>query len=683
MSATGLSTVFAPRGVVVVGASSNPEKLGHAMAASLAGFPRTLQLVNARPTTGMRTSIAEAGRAAGDPLDLAVLCVPAAATAGALAEAVDAGIRSALVCAGGFAEIGEAGERHAADVRAVVRESGMRLVGPNTSGFFVPREGLHASFVPGVRGLRAGSIAVVAASGGVNHALAFRLDAAGAGISLGIGVGAGEDVTAADVLSHLVEDEATTCVILHLETVPDGAALLAAVRAVAEVKPVVALVVGRGTVAEFAASHTGALATSWRTTRSLLSQAGAVVVDDEAQAVAAAIGLSGGRAHPRRRPGAALITAQAGPGLIIADRLGDSRVDLPRLSSETTRRLSAALPPLTFQGNPVDTGRPSETFTEVVSAVVDDPAVDIVGIYALTEPVIDLAAAASAAERPSSLPLVLAVDGPVADVADAVASARSHGVPMVVGPTALAHAVEALVADARARSLLSTDETVAPVALTHDIVGQGTVDEIRGKEMLELLGIRTPPRRRCRTRDEARSALRELGAPVAVKLVDAAVLHKSDIGGVVLGIASESELDDALDSLERAGAREFLVERMAPAGVDLVVGARCDPVFGAIVVVGLGGVAAEVLADVAIRSAPLTVAEAASMVDDLAGRELLDGYRGAPTADIDALARVVVAVGAAVAAGAADEIEINPLRATHEGMVALDAVVVAAHRKEE
>ncbi|GAP54099.1 uncharacterized protein MJ0590, partial [Arthrobacter sp. Hiyo6] len=288
-----LSPLFAPRGIIVVGASSSPDKLGAVMAHSLSSYPAQVELVNSRGENGMHTSIAEAAAAVADGPDLAVLCVPAAATAQALRDSAANGVKAALVCAGGFAEAGGPGIEFAQQVEAAVRETGIRLLGPNTSGFFVPHRNLRASFVPGVAELEPGSVAVVAASGGVNHVLAFHLQRAGVGVSLGVGIGAGTDITAPDVLDYLISDDQTKAVALHLETVTDGPALLEAVTRLSSVKPVVALVVGRNDVSEFAQSHTGALATSWRTMRAVLKQAGAVIVDDENQLVAAVTALAG------------------------------------------------------------------------------------------------------------------------------------------------------------------------------------------------------------------------------------------------------------------------------------------------------------------------------------------------------------------------------------------------------
>jgi acetyltransferase len=680
MSRHDLSALLQPRGVVVVGASSNPDKLGFAMATSLESFPGEVRLVNSRPSAGMHASIGEAA-AAGGAMDLAIMCVPAHHTATALRESADAGIGAALVCAGGFAEAGGIGADYARDVDEVVSATGIRLLGPNTSGFFVPHASLFASFVPGVRQLGAGSVAVVAASGGINHVLSFRLEDEGAGVSLGIGVGAGQDVAAPEILRYLTTHDATRAVILHVETVADGRGLMAAVEALAAVKPVIALVIGRNDVSEFAQSHTGALATSWRTTRAVLRQAGAVLVGDEGEAVAAATALSARRAQPSSRPGIGLITAQAGPGLIVADALGDVSA-LPPLSRATQDALSLLLPPLTFQANPVDTGRPGETFPDVVTAVAADPAIDVLGVYAITEPVVDVVADVASSNVMASMPVLVGVDGPAPDVARARTSGRASGVPVLTGPTRLAQGLAAIVEDSRSRAGSDSGPHAGidePPLVAETAPDQW--DEHTSKRLLEAVGIVCPPRRRCTDRDEARQAQRELAGPLAVKLLDAAVLHKTDIGGVVLGVDSAGAMERALDSLEAAGAREFLVESMAPSGTDLVVGARIDPVFGPIVAVGIGGTAAELIADIAIRSAPLTPAAARAMVDDLQTRELLTGYRGAHPVDLDELGRIVSALGDLVAGGSLDEIEINPLRSTPRGILALDAVVLPAHKE--
>lgn len=668
-----LGALFAPRGIAVVGASRSPGKLGATLARSLGGFAARgghLALVNGRDET-MHPSVRAAAEAG--PVDLAMICVPAPVCPEVLAEAAAAGAGAAVVCGGGFAEAGGPGVGYQEKLAAVVAETGIRLLGPNTSGFLAPHAGVTASFVPGVAQVRPGRVAVVAASGGVNHALAFLLTEAGHGVSLAVGLGNGVDVSAPDVLDHLADDPATGAVALHVESVADGPRLVAAVRRLAARRPVVALVVGRHDVGAFAASHTGALATSWRTTRAALAQAGAVLVGDERELVDAVGALSVTRARPARAAGVGVVTAQAGPGLLLLDDLRGRGARVPELAAATRETLGGLLPPLTFQRNPVDTGRPGPELGRVFRAVAGDPEVDVVAGYALHEPdAVDLVAAAREG-RVDDVPVVLGLGGTGDEVVRARRALLDAGIAVAADPRGVAAGVGALLADGRVRARRA--DPVVPRQVPTGVAGAH--DEHAAKGLLDRLGIPTAPRRACGSRAEAHAALTALGGPVAVKILDAAVLHKTEIGGVHLGIADAAGLDEALDRLDAIGARRYLVERMAPAGVDLVLGARRDPVFGPIVLLGLGGTTAEALADVAIRLAPLGPGEAAEMPAELAGHALLDGWRGGPVLDPDALGRVASALGdLLVATPGLAEIEVNPLRLTADGLVALDAVVI-------
>ena len=674
MTAT-LAPLFAPRGVVVVGASRTEGKLGTAMTQALEGAPVPVALVNRSGGEGMVATIAQAAEELsqrGGVADLVISCVPASATADVVLDAGQAGIAVALVCAGGFAEAGALRAESESALRAATLSTGVRVLGPNTSGFFVPPTGLRASFVPGVAHLRAGKVAVVASSGGVNHMLAFRLNRAGVGVSLGVGIGAGLGIAHADVLDYLATDANTGAVALHLESVVDGSRLLAAVRRLSHVKPVVAMVVGRRVDSAFAQSHTGSLATSWRTTRAVLSQAGAVVVDDEEQLVAAVTALSMVRIAPNANPGVGLITAQAGPGLIIDDHAAASRWSLPRLSDDTQKAVAAVLPPLTFQANPVDTGRPGPGFSEIVRAVGSDPAIDLVAVYALTEPVVDLPRAVGESGCP--VPVLVAMDGDAAELERSSADAARRQLPFVTGPTSLSWAVRAVVEDARLRAIASEEDP----PLGRPIDAHGPWHEARAKDLLDSIGIATPARRVVFDRDAAIAAMREIGGPVAVKIVDARVLHKTDIGGVFLGVNTELQMALAIDALTSIGASQFLVEKMAGAGVDLVASVRRDAVFGPIALLAFGGTDAEAVDDVAIGSVPVGPAVSDAMIDGLHTRDTLFGWRGGPTLDRADIARVLRDLGAVLMANPQlTEIEINPLRLTADGLVALDAVIIA------
>ncbi|MEU9349135.1 acetate--CoA ligase family protein [Streptomyces sp. NPDC048278] len=672
----GLDPLFAPRAIAVLGASPVAGKLGAAMTESLSGFPGTMMKVNAGrpdPERGFHPTVAAAVAAHGVAPDLVISCVPAAVTAAALREAGAAGARAALVCAGGFAESGAEGAVHQEAVAAVVRDTGLRVLGPNTSGFFAPHTRLTASFVPGVADLAPGPVAVVAASGGVNHALAFALAETGVGIRLGVGLGNSLDVTQADVLEYLASDDGVRAVALHVETAVDGRRLTKAVRRLVDRVPVVALVVGRSDIGDFARSHTGALATSWRVTRAALRQAGVVLVDDERELVdaVAALGLVRLPGHPGA--GVGLVTAQAGPGLLLTDALRTRGVSVPPLVERTVKEIGELLPAgLTYQRNPVDTGRPSPVLTQVVERVSEDPGIQVTGVYALLEPTaVDVADALTNAHPKT--PVVAVVGGPAEAARKARLRLGKAGIPAAATPAAGAAMLRALVEDASVRARLDASAVTPPGALPLTLTGP--VDEHTAKGVLAELGIRTPARRVCPDWEAAHTALDELGGPVVVKILDARVLHKTEVGGVHVGITTHDQLDAALARMPVSPA--VLVEQMAPSGPELIMGVRRDPVFGPVVALGAGGTAAEILGDVSLRLAPLPADEADSMLDDLATRDLFQGARGAAPVDRARLAHALLALSSLAADETVAECEINPLRVLPDGdVVALDAVLL-------
>jgi acetate---CoA ligase (ADP-forming) len=676
-----LHRLFDPTSIAVVGASSSPSKLGSVMLDAVSrsrGTTRTVFGINAKSHDGsFLPSLHAATEVHGRALDLAVLCVPAAATPAAVRDAANCGVGAAVICSGGFTEVGAEGVALQEQLAEISSTTGIRVLGPNTSGFFRPT-GVTVSFVPTVEHIAAGPVAVVAASGGMNHALSFLLSESGVGVGLAVGLGNCVDVTNTDVLQFLRDDPTITAIALHIETVVDGEALLSAVRTVSADKPIVATVTGRSDVSAFSESHTGALATSWRTTCALLTEAGAVVVDSDQQLVDALRVLSRTRLRASPTPGIGLVTAQAGPGLAVLDHLLANRVRIPTLAQHTQERLAQLLPPMTFQANPVDTGRPGATFGDVLSVTADDASIDALAVYALAEPdVIDLVETVRQSGVHEQVPVMLAIGGPGEAVDKTTAAAADIGLPVLPSPAALATGIQALVQDARARHLHGAPEAVGNADSAVAI--QLPADEGAAKDLLDSLGITTPGRRVCTDRAAARRALTELPLPVAVKILDATVVHKTEIGGVHLGIRTASELDAALDALDAIAAPAYLIESMADHGVDLFLGARRDPVFGPILVAGLGGTAAEAIGDVAIRSCHLTGAAAATMLDDLQCAPLLDGWRGGPVLDRDEFARVAVTLARFLDQHAEIvDIEINPLRLTSNGLIALDAVILAA-----
>ncbi|HZV75609.1 MAG TPA: acetate--CoA ligase family protein [Conexibacter sp.] len=677
-SPAALRALLAPRSIAVVGASASPAKAGHQLVAALAGFDGPVLPVNPTAERILGHRCYAAVGEIDEPVDLALLAVPAAVTPAALRDCAAAGVRAAVVCSGGFAEAGEAGAALQREVREIVEQTGIRVLGPNTSGFASPVAGVTAIFVPTARALRPGPLGIVAQSGGVNLTLAFMADAEGLGVSTAVGLGNAVDVGFADVVAYLAEDEATRAIALHVEGIADGRAVTEAIAAAVERKPVVALKVGGGGAgtAAFAQSHTGALAGDFDVAVAALRDAGAVVVDDLTALLDATHALAKTRARPAARAGVGVVTAQAGPGLLVADALQRIGVELPPLADATTARIAELLTPLTYQANPVDTGRPDRTLPDVVAAVASDARVDAVALYTLLEPAaVDLGAVLG--ELALGVPVLCATAGPPADVAALRAAVADAGVPVLASPERLAAATAAVVADARAQHMRAAPAPPTPAERMLDELSPA-LDEHAAKALLELHGIRAPRRWRCRDRDAARAALAALGRPAVVKALDARLAHKSDVGGVHVGVAEGAALERALDAIDAVRPRPlaYLVEELAPSGIELLVGGIRDPAFGPVVVLGLGGVTAEALAQTALALAPLSHQRAVALVEALPAQRLLDGFRGLPAVDRDELAAIARAIGdVLVAYPEIAEVEINPLRATAAGLFALDALV--------
>jgi acyl-CoA synthetase (NDP forming) len=635
-----LRRLFNPKSIAIVGASADPAKAGSQALKTLAGFPGKLVAVHPREKEIQGLPCYPSLADLPEPVDLAVLAIPARHCVKAAADAAARGVGGVFIISGGFGETGSDGARLQNELGEICRTTGLRLLGPNTSGYL--------------------------------------LDSLGEGISLAAGLGNAVDVGTADMLDMLADDEDTAAIALHLEGVSAGRALFETLRRVTPHKPVVAVVAGRADIGEFAVSHTGNLMGSRQRTVAALNQGGAVVVDtldDLAQAVAV---LSRRRLPPKPANGMALITGQAGPGLLIADALKSAEITLPELNDTTMQRIAGLLPPMTFIKNPIDTGRPGPGFPEIVRAAAEDDAVDAVLVFGISEPsVLDPAEALRPAFEATGKPVVFGTLGPSADVAEAREGLKSSGSPMVLGPDRLALAGIVLDADARHQWLLA-HRSEQPAGNAETLAGK--FDESRAKQLMRSYGILAPRSVLCETRQGALAAFAQLDKPVAVKIAASDIAHKTEAGGVVLNVRDDKGLAEALDRIARIPTStpgRVLIEEMAPAGVEMIIGGVRDPSWGPCVVIGLGGVLAEAVSDSSVGLAPLSENDVARMLDGLRGRKLLDGFRDLPRCNRSAIAATAIAVGRLLLDHPEiAEVEINPLRVNESGALALDALVV-------
>lgn len=675
-----LQRLFVPRSIAVVGASPSADKAGYQLLRNLATFPGPVFAVNPSATEILGRRACKSLTAIGEPVDLVALCIPAAACAAALREAAACGVGAALIVGGGFGETGTAeGQARQDEVLSICRSFGVRLLGPNTAGFANLSRDTAASFWAGLNALPKGNISIVAQSGGVSLILATQLQNLGYGVNLSVGLGNSIDVTPADVIDFLADDDTTAAIALHFEGITNGRQLCEAIRRAVPRKPVIALTIGRTDVAAFARSHTGNMVGSYALKRAALRQAGAVVADSTNDMVDAAIALSQARIPPNRNPGVGMLIGQGGAGLLMLDELRANGVAVPELAPETLATISTLLPPMTYVRNPVDTARPGASFGDVLAAVAADPGVDAVLVYLLREAGIDIATLIGNAKAACDKPLIVGSGGLADDLRRDFGALHGLGVPAYASPERTAKAMRALVDDARARhALLRHGDVQMPAAVP--ALGPAALDEAAAKALLQCYGIRTPQAVPCATREAALAAFATLPKPVVVKVLHPAIVHKTEVGGVILNVRTEAALTAALDAIDRIPVptpSQYLIEETARSGVELIVGGLIDASFGPAVMVGMGGVLAEAFKDTALRLAPLGREDALEMLASLKSAPLLDGWRGAPAVDKAAVADAIVGVGRMMAEHPEiAELDINPLRALPDGCIALDAVVV-------
>jgi acyl-CoA synthetase (NDP forming) len=437
-----LQRLFRPDRIAVVGASATEGKLGYEAMANAVEFAGDVYPVNpsgegsvfGQPFVDSVTDIEER-------VDLALLAVPPQVVPGVVEECGEAGVGGAVIYAGGFAEAGEEGEQLQAQVAAVADEYDLALLGPNTSGFIAPASDLMASFAGGVEHLQPGGVTILAQSGGVAHQLAFSAHREGRGIATMVGLGNRANVGFEEAIPYFDSDPQTDAIVLHVEGTDDGRALLEACRE--SDTPVVAYKVGQSDVGDFAESHTGALTGDHALYTAGFQQYGVPAVESTTALFDAGHALAQSPEPDGANVG--VVTAQAGPGIIIADRLQRAGATLPELESATQNRVGDILPGITYAENPVDTGRPMPAFGDVVEAVAEDGNVDIVLLYELFEDALGFPQEAldGLAERVDK-PVLVATEGPAESMAEDLDALRAADVPVFTSPERGADAAAAL-----------------------------------------------------------------------------------------------------------------------------------------------------------------------------------------------------------------------------------------------
>ena len=701
-----------PRSVAVIGASRDPAKRGNRAIRTLidCGYSGKVLPINPKETEILGLACyADLAAAPGD-IDLALICTPARAVPEVLELCGARGVRGALVLAGGFSEAGPEGAALEARSIAAARKGGVRVIGPNTAGMFDAHSGCNLVGWPGVY---AGTIGMLCQSGNVAISFLAQSHQNGhAGFTTFIGVGNEGDIQFHEYLRFFGDDPNTGVVVVYAEGFKNGRAFLEVVREVAVRKPVVLYKAGRTDTGERAArSHSGSLAGNYAVASAALRQAGVILVErsDEMFAVADMVSRTAGR--PTRR--VAVLSEGGGPIAQAVDALAERGLGLPRLAAETEARLKAITPAATQLSNPVDAGGgtdPHPRYMPLCSQeILADPAVDallIVGYFGGYE-----------VRYGASI-----IDSETTAARELVSLARKFGKPVIVqchyaefstqamdilraGDVIVVRSIEIAAAclagaerfhrvSSAGRAARSAEVPLPASETARRLIGGAQSEGRRSllePEALQLLashGVEVPPFALLRAPAEAMSLPASLTqAPVALKIVSKDILHKSDVGGVRLGLtgvkAIEAECTALLADMARmcpdAEIAGVLVTPMAGKGVEVIIGAAKDPQFGPILMFGLGGVFVEVLKDVVFRTLPLDREEAGKMLDEVRGKALLEGVRGNRAVDREKLVSLLLDVSRIVMANPEiTEIDLNPVIVSADGYTVVDARMLLA-----
>jgi acetyl coenzyme A synthetase (ADP forming)-like protein len=695
-----LESFFDPRSVAVVGASRNPEKLGYSVLANLkeGGYPGRLYPVNPKADEILGLKAYPSVLDIPDPVDLAVIVIPYRFVPAALEQCGQKGVPAVVVISAGFREAGLEGLEREMELIETVRKYDLRLIGPNCLGVIDTETPLNATFAAGMP--PGGPIAFMSQSGALGTAVLDMAMAGRIGFSKFASLGNKADVSEIDLLEAWGDDPASRVVLIYVEGLPDGQKFIQVARKVTRHKPVVAIKSGvTASGSRAVSSHTGSLAGSEAAYKAAFRQAGVIratsmeALFDYARAFAYQPLLRGDRIG--------IVTNAGGPGILATDALEHAGMEIPRLSPETTEALTAYLPGAASVANPVDVlgDALGDRYEHAIRLVLDDPHVDglivIVTPQAMTE-IEETAHAVGRMAQQADKPVLGCFMGE-ARIEAGIDILWQYGVPNYPFPERAAAALAAMSAYRRERGRPifepePCEVTRSPVRELFDRVraeGRVSIGDAEARAVLEAYGFTVPRSRLAKTPEEAIEIADEIGYPVVLKVASPDILHKTDVGGVKLDLRSPDDVRDAFDLIVyRAGryvpdARIWgcQVQQMVPVGREVLLGMSRDPQFGPLVAFGLGGIYVEALKDVAFRVAPFSRHEADEMIREIRSYRLLEGVRGEPPADHEAMVDALLRISQLVTDfPEIVELDINPLMVFEQGRgaMAIDMRLVLA-----
>jgi len=698
-----LEPLLRPRSVAVIGASRRRDAIGGAILHNLLeqGFQGPVYPVNPSSTHVQSVASYPDIESIPGPVDLAIIVVPAAHVLEAVEACGKKGVRALVVISAGFKETGADGVKRETELRAIVRKHGMRLVGQNCLGILNtdPKVSMNATFAPVEP--PAGRVAFSSQSGALGLAILAYARELNLGISQFVSVGNKADVSTNDLIEFWEKDEGTDLILMYVESFGNPAKFTQLARRVARKKPIVAVKSGRTqSGARAASSHTGSLAGSDVAVEALFHQSGVIRTDTIEELFDTALLLAYQPVPTGKR--VAILTNAGGPGIMAADACESAKLDLPSLDPKTVKALRAFLPAEASVRNPVDmiASADAPSYEKALQLLVADKNVDAV-IVIFVPPLVtgaqDVARAILAGATGSKKPILSCFMG-THGVPESLRSLSEGHIPSYSFPEAAARTLARTVQygiwreapAGKVPSLSGIDVARGRAAILRALTGVAAdaqpvwMDPALRQELFDAYGIRTTRDRVAGNRGEAAALAKSIGFPVVMKVKSPDVVHKTDVGGVKLGLRTEEEAARAFDeikialalALPKARFEGVTVERMITGGVDTIVGMTRDPSFGPVVLFGLGGVAVELLRDVSVRVAPLTDRDAEEMVREIRGYPLLEGYRGTPPTNRASLLDLIHRVSRMTTEHAEIlELDLNPVLVFHgdEPCIAIDA----------
>jgi acetyltransferase len=696
--APDLSSILAPKVIAVVGASRSPDSIGHQILANLLAQRFTGAVYPVNPNAHALCSVRAYPTVSDipDTVDMAVVVVPKDRVLAVAEDCGRAGVRALVVISAGFREVGAQGAALERDLMEVVRRHRMRMVGPNCMGVINadPAVSMNATFALGMPPF--GHSAFVSQSGALGLSVLDYAREYGIGISQFVSVGNKPDVSGNDLLAAWEHDPSVRVILMYVESFGNPVRFLEIASRVTKTKPIIVVKSGRSRAgARAASSHTGALAASDRAVDALLTQAGVLRAASIEELFDMAMAFESRGLPASRRT--AVITNAGGPGILAADAMEACGLDLVELAPATVAALAPLFPAEASIRNPLDmiASATPAGYAAAMRAVLDDPNVDaVVPIFVPPFGVRqeDVATAIGAASESCASKPVLAVLMGREGLPHGRAELHACSVPAYIFPESAARALAAL---NKQREWMQRPRA-APTSLDVDCAavtciveqaqasGRAMLDELEALDVLRAYRVPTAEAVIACDEDALTAAVRDIGRPVALKIVSPDVIHKTDVGGVRIGVSGEGEARAAyreIISHVRAAHPDaritgVLVQRMVPRGREVIVGMSRDAEFGPLLMFGLGGVLVEALGDVIFRLAPIDDAQAMEMLRGIRGASILDGVRGEPPIDRAALTSVLRRVGQlAVDHPAILELDVNPLLVFPDGAIAVDARV--------